>query len=74
MIETGTRAVPMLIGGEFVESAARETLDVLLREYGYRRLRWEFAHTPTFIYYPSVVYLPRLIVAAVAAKRRRRRP
>lgn len=28
MIETGTRTVPMLIGGEWVESAASETLDV----------------------------------------------
>ena len=33
-----------LIAVEARDRVARETLDVLLREYGYRRLRWEFAH------------------------------
>jgi FkbM family methyltransferase len=63
-----------LIAVEARDRAARTTLDALLGQYRYRRLPREFAFTPTYVYYPSVFYLPALMVSAAAAKRRRYRP
>ena len=61
-----------LIAVEARDEKERKRIDVMLGQHRYHRMPFSFAHTPTYIYYPSRLYLPVLMASAAIAKTLRR--